>query len=181
MKRVVLALVALLGLFYPLAVYFGLEHLSPRWFAVFLALVWSARWLLSPKGSVNPWLAAAVLAFCALLGFAEHNSLLRWYPVLINTGLLCVFASSLLHGMPVIERIARLQEPDLPESGVRYTRRVTQVWVAFFLFNIAITASLALWAPLSWWTLYNGLIAYGLIGLLLAGEYLVRLRVRNHP
>jgi len=40
--------------------------------------------------------------------------------------------------------------------------------------------ALNIWAPLSWWTLYTGLIAYGLMGLLFAGEWLVRQRVRRH-
>ena len=31
-----------------------------------------------------------------------------------------------------IERIARLQHPDLPPEGVVYTRRVTQIWCVFF-------------------------------------------------
>ena len=33
--------------------------------------------------------------------------------------------------------------------------------------------------PVSWWALYTGLISYGLIGLLFAGEWLIRQRVRR--
>ncbi|MOA12225.1 hypothetical protein D3C78_1321990 [compost metagenome] len=62
---------------------------------------------------------------------------------------------------------------------MRYTRRVTQVWALFFLANGLVVIALNLWAPLSWWTLYTGLIAYGLMGLLFAGEWLVRQRVRR--
>jgi uncharacterized membrane protein len=36
----------------------------------------------------------------------------------------------------------------------------------------------ALFTSMATWTLYNGLIAYLLMGLLFAGEYLVRLRVK---
>ncbi len=43
----------------------------------------------------------------------------------------------------------------------------------------AVAAALALWAPLAWWTLYTGLIAYLLMGLLFAGEWLVRQRIRS--
>jgi len=43
-----------------------------------------------------------------------------------------------------------------------------------------VVVALNFWAPLSWWTLYTGLIAYGLMGLLFAGEWLVRQRVRRH-
>jgi uncharacterized membrane protein len=78
----------------------------------------------------------------------------------------------------VIERIARMMDPDLPPEGVRYTRRVTWVWVGFFCFNGLLSAALTLWAPLHWWTLYNGLIAYLLMGVLFVGEWLLRRRVR---
>jgi len=71
-----------------------------------------------------------------------------------------------------------MTEPDLPPAAVRYTRQVTRVWVAFFAFNASVATGLALLAPLSWWTLYTGLIAYLLMGLLFAGEWLVRQRVR---
>ena len=47
------------------------------------------------------------------------------------------------------------------------------------MLNGLIAASLTLWAPLSWWTLYNGLIAYGLMGLLFAIEWLIRQKVRG--
>ena len=168
----------LAGLAYPFAVYFGIGHLSPRVFAVLLGALWLAR-LLSSERAASRGTAAIALLFCLVLALLDDAVLLRWYPVLINAAMLMLFAGSLFVGMPVIERLARLQEPDLPEAGVRYTRQVTKVWVAFFIFNGTAAAALTLWAPLTWWTLYNGLIAYGLMGLLFAGEWLVRQRVRS--
>src|SRR5690606_15152058 len=109
----------------------------------------------------------------------DDPALLRWYPVLVNLVMLGVFGITLIYGPPLIERLARLREPELPPKAVRYTRRVTQVWVLFFIFNATLATLLTLWAPLSWWTLYNGLSAYLLMGLLFAGEWLVRQRVRN--
>lgn len=79
----------------------------------------------------------------------------------------------------MIERFARLHEPDLPESGVRYTRKVTFVWCAFFILNGAAALWTALQASLELWALYNGLIAYVLMGALLGGEFLVRGFVRK--
>ena len=125
--------------------------------------------------------AVVALLFCLALALLDDDVLLRWYPVLINAAMLALFAGSLFVGMPVIERLARLQEPDLAEAGVRYTRQVTKVWVGFFVINGTIAAALTLWAPLAWWTLYNGLIAYLLMGLLFSGEWLVRQRVRGRP
>ena len=58
-----------------------------------------------------------------------------YYPVLVNAILLAVFAASLWRPPTVIERIARLREPDLPPAAVVYTRRVTIVWSVFFALN----------------------------------------------
>ncbi len=179
MKRLLTLLLLVVGLAYPFAVYFGIERLPTRVFALLLGGLWLARLLLGGPSPSQRWMAGAALAFCLVLGLAEEPALLRWYPVLLSALLLAVFGLSLRLGPPLIERLARLQEPDLPEVAVRYTRRVTQVWALFFLINGAIAAALTLWAPLAWWTLYNGLIAYGLMGLLFAGEWLVRQRVRS--
>jgi len=120
---------------------------------------------------------AALLIAISLLSEAELG--LRAYPVLVNLAMLSVFATSLWRGMPVIERLARLQEPDLPDAGVGYTRKVTRVWCGFFVFNASVAATTALYADLATWTLYNGLVSYVLMGLLFCGEWLVRRRLRR--
>ena len=81
----------------------------------------------------------------------------------------------------MVERLARLREPELPEVAIRYTRKVTLAWSVFFFCNGLCAALLTLWAPLSWWMLYTGLISYGLMGLLFAIEWLIRQRVRGRP
>jgi len=169
----------LAGLAYPFAVYLGLEHLSPRLFALLLGALWLARMFSGKQTPLSRTLTTVALLFCLLLALAGEPALLRWYPVLISLALLGLFAGSLCSGMPIIERLARLSEPELPPAAVRYTRQVTWVWVGYFVVNASIASGLALWAPLSWWTLYTGLIAYLLMGLLFAGEWLVRQRIRN--
>lgn len=169
----------LAGLAYPFAVYLGLEHLSPRLFALLLGALWLARIFSGKQTPLSRTVATVALLFCLLLGLAGEAALLRWYPVLISLALLGLFAGSLCSGMPIIERLARLSESELPPKAVRYTRQVTWVWVGYFVVNASIASGLALWAPLSWWTLYTGLIAYLLMGLLFAGEWLVRQRIRN--
>lgn len=169
----------LAGLAYPFAVYLGLEQLSPRLFALLLGALWLARMFSGKQTPLSRTLTTVALLFCLLLGLAGEPALLRWYPVLISLALLGLFAGSLCSGMPIIERLARLSEPELPPAAVRYTRQVTWVWVGYFVVNASIASGLALWAPLSWWTLYTGLIAYLLMGLLFAGEWLARQRIRN--
>lgn len=180
MSKLLGLLLVVAGLLYPFAVYYGMEHLSPRLFALLLGGLWLARALSNWSKPGSRWMAAAALAFCALLGLAGEPALLRWYPALLNVMLLAVFGLSLVYGPPLAERFARLRDPDLPDIAVRYTRKVTQVWAGFFFANSLVVTALNLWAPLSWWTLYTGLISYGLIGLLFAVEWLIRQRVRQH-
>ncbi|MBS7662292.1 hypothetical protein I0D00_10130 [Pseudomonas lalucatii] len=177
--RLIGLLLVIAGLAYPFAVYFGIERLPPQAFAALLGGLWLGRLLLGEQRPGSRWMALAALAFCLLLGLAGEPALLRWYPVLLSALLLGLFGLSLRFGPPLVERLARLREPQLPEVAVGYTRKVTQVWALFFLANGLVAAALTLWAPLAWWTLYNGLIAYALMGLLFAGEWLLRQRVRR--
>ncbi|PVZ15489.1 MULTISPECIES: hypothetical protein [unclassified Pseudomonas] len=175
MSRLIGAVLVLAGLLYPLAVHFGEGRIAPWQFGLLLGALWLAR---AVSSGGNRWLAVAALLFCAVLALAGDPQLLRWYPVLLSGALLALFGASLIRGMPVAERLARLSEPELPPRAVRYTRQVTWVWCLFFLLNGLVTAALTLWAPLAWWTLYTGLIAYLLMGALFAAEWLVRRRVR---
>lgn len=52
------------------------------------------------------------------------------------------------------------------------------MWCVFFVFNGALAVATALWTSDRVWALYNGLIAYVLIGTLFSVEWLVRRRVR---
>jgi uncharacterized membrane protein len=56
---------------------------------------------------------------------------------------------------------------------------VTWVWVGFFVFNGVVSAALTLWGRLTWWTLYNGLLVYFIMGTLFAGEWLLRRHLRG--
>ena len=112
-------------------------------------------------------------------GWGTRNSACGAYPVAVNAVMLAIFLSSLWRGMPVIERLARLREPELPAAGVRYTRNVTWAWCGFFILNGAIASWTALYASLATWTLYNGAISYGLIAVMFTGEWLVRHQLRS--
>jgi uncharacterized membrane protein len=109
-----------------------------------------------------------------LSAVVDEPRLLLAMPTLVNLGMLAVFAAS-LRDTPMAERFARLQVPDLPPAEQAYCRSVTVVWCAFFALNGAVAATLAVWAPLAWWTLYTGALAYALMGALFAIEYITRL------
>ncbi|MBC7919163.1 MAG: hypothetical protein H7Y28_15275 [Rhodoferax sp.] len=177
-QRLASILLALVTVAYPLLVYLGLGHFEPRWFAVLLVAIGLIR--LVAKPSPATWgLVAAALLLAGVAWWSNAWLALKLYPVGVNLLLAALFGASLFYPPTVVERIARLREPNLPVEGVAYTRSVTKVWLAFFIFNGALALATALWASDALWTLYNGLIAYCLIGILGGAEWLVRRRVRR--
>lgn len=125
--------------------------------------------------------AALTLLILLLALLAGQTELaLLYYPVWINAGLLLLFGWSLFFPPTMIERFARLMEGELPPKAITYTRKVTQVWCLFFLGNGAVASWLAWTGNWQWWAWYNGGIAYGLMGLLLGIEWLVRQQVKKH-
>lgn len=168
---------ALATLAYPLVVYLGFGRIEPFWLAIALVALVLVR-ALATRDAV--WLFAAVGASILALASVMGSSWvpLKLYPALVSAVLLVVFSASVLRPPTVIERIARLAEPGLPAAAVPYTRAVTLVWCVFFVCNGSIALATALWASNEAWVLYNGLVAYVLMGALFAGEWLVRQRVR---
>ncbi|MBU3826545.1 MAG: hypothetical protein IAA31_03545 [Candidatus Anaerobiospirillum merdipullorum] len=135
------------------------------------------------KGSLRPLLiisALIALGLCVLSLVLRGSNLFMYYPVAVNVLFLGVFALSLLQGPPIIERLARLTEPDLPPYAIKYVRKVTIAWCVFFILNGTLAWLTVWWGNLKWWTLYNGGIAYLLMGVMFAGEYLLRLKMRRH-
>ncbi len=170
-------LLGVLTVAYPALVYYGASHFEARWLALLLVALALAR---AAATRERYWLLAA-LAALALAGLsALSNQLLplKLYPVLVNSVLLAVFAASLRWPPSMIEKLARLNTPDLPDAAIAYTRRVTQVWCGFFIVNGGIALITALYASAATWALYNGLIAYLLMGCLFAIEYCVRKKVQ---
>jgi uncharacterized membrane protein len=169
----------LLILLYPLLIWSAHGRLEPRQLALLLLVIGAVR-LFAARLSFKllwPGLAALLLAAPALL----WNDLLplKLYPVLISAGMLVLFGYSLVRPPSIIERLARLRDPVLPPFAIAYTRRVTQVWCGFFALNGAIALGTALWASPAVWSLYTGLVSYVIMGILFAGEYLVRLYLKR--
>jgi uncharacterized membrane protein len=172
-RQVVLVALTVL---YPLVVYLGLGHFEPRWLAFLLLALALAR--LGASRQPVWWAAAVIAGVLALATFLANAALpLKLYPVAVNGVLLALFGASLAHPPSAVERMARLTRPDLPPAAVAYTRKVTWVWCGFFAFNGAIAGATALWSSDAQWALYNGLVAYALMGLLFGAEWIVRQRV----
>lgn len=180
MRKLITAIIAFLTLLYPVAVYYSIQLVAPWKIAAILLVLIIIRFFL---GSQIRWGWAFTGAGVLYCGFAIwQNSLLslRFYPVLMSLAFFLIFFTSLKYPPSIVERIARLQHPNLPLQGIKYTYKVTQVWCVFFFINGLIATATALWSSFAWWSLYNGLISYLLMGLLMGVEYLVRIRTQPH-
>lgn len=172
-------LTVVLTVLYPLVIWFGDGQVEPRWLAALLLLAAASRLPAMKVSSAARWSVAGALLLAAFAVWQNALLPLKLYPVLVNAAFLAAFAYSLASPPSMVERLARLTEPDLPPQAVAYTRVVTQVWCVFFAINGSIALGTALWASPAVWSLYTGVISYVLMGALFGGEYLVRLRFKR--
>ncbi len=112
------------------------------------------------------------LALVWTLYAVRANVWFRLYPVFVVAGVLAAFALSLFR-TPLVEVFAARLGATLDAPTKRYCLRVTRLWVCFLALHLALTLA-TLWMPLAAWALYNGCLAYVLIGALLGGEWLYR-------
>ncbi|MGL4766491.1 MAG: hypothetical protein ACRCV6_00155 [Formosimonas sp.] len=180
MRRLLKGLFLVLTLAYPFIIYWGQQHISPLTLSFFvfgmIAVRAYAIGLATTTGRY--WFAGGALL--VLLTFVlDKYEPLYWYPALVNLGLLVVFTHSLYTPPPIIERMARLYDPNLPSYAIDYTRKVTVVWCIFFILNGSLAAATAVYADEELWTLYNGIVAYGLISALFIAEWLYRQHYRK--
>lgn len=138
------------------------------------------------------WFAKAVQAvgfyrffalFMALLllsaGLTQSLRAMYWYPIAINSLMLVLFGGSLWAKRTMVERFARLQEPDLPPQAVAYTRNVTKVWCGVFMLNIVVSSALVLLDELALWAWYAGGFSYLIMAGVMGLEWLIRPKYKN--
>jgi uncharacterized membrane protein len=98
--------------------------------------------------------------------------------------MLFLFGASLFNPPTTVFKIALLSDSSIRNSPhfaaiEHYCRNVTKVWCAYFALNASISIITFLCAPNWVWVLYNGFIAYILMGILFAVEWLVRKKVQK--
>lgn len=164
---------------YPFAVYYGLQEFSPRLIGLCLFVLLALRLFFlrdkikdQAKSLMLPTVVALLLSTWVIV--QDSAAQLTLMPVIINTGFLLVFALSLVRPPSMIEVLARIQEPELSDHGVAYTRKVTIAWCGFFAFNIVVSYYTHHLGDMKIWTLYNGFIAYILMAVFFSIELVFR-------
>lgn len=101
----------------------------------------------------------------------------RLYPLVMSSVVWGVFVRSLFK-VPLVEIFARRMGEDLDAAGIRYCRRVTQAWVIFLTLHLGVTTA-TLFMSHWFWALYNGCLAYVLMGGMFVGEFIIRKWVKD--
>lgn len=189
-------LLALALLAYPLVVYLLIDQVSPLALAGMLALVTAIRLMLAKHLSKRA--IALGLTTVAVVGLAialrKDTDAIKLYPVVWNGACALWCAYTLFYPPNAIERLLNIinrSRAGLPErmreripfdtqglapSSVQliYLRRLTALWMSYFVVNAAASAATAVFTSTAIWALYTGVIGYLLAGVLVVAELFYR-------
>ena len=164
-------LVATLILAYPAIAYYLLTHDLP-WLGAVL-VIGIITWKVYRRSDRLLILSILFIAFALIAYFLGPAFISKIVPLLIYFTLFIVFWSS-LKTTPLITQFARLDFPELPPGIAQYCRSLTIIWAAFFAANILFCGWLAVSSNDKLWALYNGILVYILLAVLVIGEYFWR-------
>lgn len=162
-----------LTIVYPFVVLVGLKYWGLTVPVIAVVCLAAVNLLTNPR-PLPLFLFIISLLLAAVSCYNQAFLPLKLYPVAVNIVLLGLFFASLFSKQSAIERLARIKEPELSPKGVLYTRKLTFVWCVFFFINGSIALWSALFASNEIWALYNGFLAYILIGIFFITEWLFR-------
>ena len=169
-----------LALAYPFAVHYAVLSGRPApALAVLAGLAGYVLAMLLPIGSRVRWLLPLAASVLALAAPGAGDWLFDLPPILIPTALCWLFGRTVVKGRtPLISRFAQLEQGGtLTVELARYTRRLTWVWMLFFVALAAISAWLAASGDRVAWSWFTNFASYLLVGALFLGEFVYR-RIR---
>jgi len=171
--------VVILLVLYPFLIYFGLNYFRPSQLGLFFLVLFIIRvFVTKTKSKTARWqliFAVVIGGTLAMLTWIfDSEKYLLWYPVGMSAAFFLIFTATIIYPPSIIEQIGRTYNKNFNEAAAIYTRKVTMVWSAFFGVNIFVSGWTVLYGGIEVWTLYNGLISYIIVGILLGAEILVR-------
>lgn len=175
-KTILIGAIAVATAVYPFIVYFGLDRFGTAALALILFAALLVRLLLLGKHERRAQFVQLLLvgSLCLLAAWFQSETLLRYYPVLMNFGFAAFFWFSLSSDQSLIERFARVFIQDISAHAKRYMRGLTKVWALLLLLNSVIALYTACCLSIKQWALYNGAIAYIVFGVFTLFELVYR-------
>jgi len=175
LKKIFKLLGVVLIVLYPFVVYKFLgSGMSLRYMAVmilFMVLCHYRRWH-------NYFFLSLGLLLIVLLLITNRPFFLKLYPVLMNSGVALLFLLS-LKDRPLIASFAEKMGYKITPDVLAYTQKATLGWGIFMSFNTLFSV-ITLFTSDFIWAIYNGFIAYILIGFFFLIELYCRRRMAHH-
>lgn len=179
MFKIIISMVVICGtVLYPVLMYVTLRSYSPRLIAILIGGVALLSAFSKDKGQHTYQLTipiVAIMMICLVSVIMNQPAVMLYLPSLISANFLVSFGYTLLRPPSMVEVFARrMTDMVLVEEQLHYCRQVTLIWTLFFAVNGAVAIFTACCTSLEMWSLYNGLIAYGVMGLLFLTELCYR-------
>lgn len=164
---------------YPFLVFWALNQgYSPRILALILILSALFQFKTQEDKLLRNFIGVGALILFSGLWIYDNQIFLKLYPVLVSFSLLAVFSFSLKYPPTIIEKFAGLSGKPLSEQALTYCKKVTWVWVWFFLAN-AMVSLITVFLPTKIWVFYNGFFSYIIMGIIFAAEFFMRRKIKN--
>jgi uncharacterized membrane protein len=152
------ALLLVASLAYPAAVYFGRSAVPPLIFVAVALLLMAVRTVTldvsAARAQRGMLMASAVVLI--ILAALDPPVGAKAYPVVMSAAFAAAFGISLVYPPSLIERLARLREPELPPEAQAYCRAVTMIWTAWLCVNTLVALILALFGSDEAWSSIRG-------------------------
>lgn len=171
------ALVAVLVAAYPFLLVTGLDHASARTIgaALLVAAIVAARIAAGTTSRVLSLLLkrfGVLVLFVAAAAATNHPAALTLLPSATSVWLLATFGATLRREPSIVAQFASTMHDGFPDFLLPYCRKVTWMWCVFFAINAVVGIVLVAAASTRAWAFYTGFLAYVLIAVLAAAEYI---------
>lgn len=118
----------------------------------------------------------ATICVVGLFHFSKIYAL-KFYPVVINSIIFCIFFSSIFCEETIIQKFAKKLDGKLTDFSRNYTRKLTYIWCIFLFINLLISIATVFMSERVW-SLYNACISYIALGIMFGVEYVIRIILR---
>lgn len=193
MKTPLKVLFTILSVLYPIIVFSCLVifHVPLRIFSLFIVFVGFLYFCIATGGNSDSFvekvkknskifISSALLLFAGIVCFITGKTIfIKLYPVFMTGIFLFTFGSTLFFPPNMCFRFACLGDKKLKNASYskkveEYCKKVTIIWCIFFILNGTFALITVFSNNDKLWSIYNGGIAYILMGILFAVEFLVR-------
>jgi uncharacterized membrane protein len=106
-----------------------------------------------------------------VIALLDQNVAREVYPVVRSLAVSAIFCWTLISPPSLVERFARIRQPNLPDAVIRYCRNVSIIWAIWLAINAVVAMSLVVWGDLRSWAVWTGGVSYAISGLIFAGEF----------